>query len=300
MLIKIIQNGIESDWFQLTKKAHRELLRAKPEAAIVHIEDVYPDSPDAGKLVRLEFRLFTTLTREFTLERLKQEKQDTRQTPIEIGKQEGYILHNEELLSESKSLFIRIQELETKMQLEQKQELEAKMQLEQEQELERQEVSEQSLISAKLQSGLREAVLAWDNTSFKGPGIPVVWKNSENDKARIKRWLGETVEDDFFNVGKLRKYTLTLPFNENEYDGTDNEKEKYGKLKRLSYNLLQLEARTNYIKTFDGMSFIPLAIQNISTVQDVNIRVVVRVEIVDIVEPTEDLICSEYSDIQYM
>lgn len=127
-----------------------------------------------------------------------------------------------------------------------------------------------------------------------------MWKNSENDKARIKRWLGEAVEDDFFNVGKLRKYTLTLPFNKNEYDGTDNEKEKYGKLKRLSYNLLQLEARTNYLKTFDGMSFIPLAIQNISTVQDVNIRVVVRVEIGDIVEPTEDLICSEYSDIQYI
>ena len=223
-----------------------------------------------------------------------------RLIPIEMGKQESYILHNEELLSESKSLFIRIQELETKMQLEQKQELEAKMQLEQEQELERQEVSEQSLISAKLQSGLREAVLAWDNTSFKGPGIPVVWKNSENDKARIKRWLGETVEDDFFNVGKLRKYTLTLPFNKNEYDGTENEKEKNSKLRRLSYNLLQLEARTNYLKTFDGMRFIPLAIQNISAVQDTNIRVVVQVETGDIVEPNENLIWNEYAGIQHI
>ena len=27
MLIKIVQNGIESDWFQLTKKAHRELIK---------------------------------------------------------------------------------------------------------------------------------------------------------------------------------------------------------------------------------------------------------------------------------
>ena len=32
MLIKIVQNGIESDWFQLTKKAHRELIQKKPEA----------------------------------------------------------------------------------------------------------------------------------------------------------------------------------------------------------------------------------------------------------------------------
>ena len=98
MLIKIIQNGIESDWFQLTKKAHRELLRAKPEAAIVHIEDVYPDSPDAGKLVRLEFRLFTTLTREFTLERLKQEKQDTRHMlflPDVMPQRQSYTYANE-------------------------------------------------------------------------------------------------------------------------------------------------------------------------------------------------------------
>ena len=50
MLIKIVQNGIESDWFQLTKKAHRELIKIKPEAAIIHIEDVYPESPDPAGL----------------------------------------------------------------------------------------------------------------------------------------------------------------------------------------------------------------------------------------------------------
>lgn len=78
MLIKIVQNGIESDWFQLTKKAHRELIKKKPEAAIVHIEDVYPESPDSGRVIRLDFRLFTVLTREFKLEDLKQEKRDER------------------------------------------------------------------------------------------------------------------------------------------------------------------------------------------------------------------------------
>lgn len=78
MLIKIVQNGTESEWFQLTKKAHRELIKTKPEAAIVHIEDVYPESPDAGRVIRLDFRLFTVLTREFKLEDLKQEKRDER------------------------------------------------------------------------------------------------------------------------------------------------------------------------------------------------------------------------------
>ena len=78
MLIKIVQNGIESDWFQLTKKTHRELIKKKPEAAIIHIEDVYPESPDTGRVIRLDFRLFTVLTREFKLEDLKQEKRDER------------------------------------------------------------------------------------------------------------------------------------------------------------------------------------------------------------------------------
>ena len=82
MLIKVVQNGIESDWFQLTKKAHRELIKMKPEAAIIHIEDVYPESPDAGRVIRLDFRLFTVLTREFKLEDLKQEKRDERHVPM--------------------------------------------------------------------------------------------------------------------------------------------------------------------------------------------------------------------------
>ena len=78
MLIKIVQNGIESDWFQLTKKAHRELIKKKPEAAVIHIEDIHPESPDAGRVIQLDFRLFTVLTREFKLEDLKQEKRDER------------------------------------------------------------------------------------------------------------------------------------------------------------------------------------------------------------------------------
>lgn len=78
MKIKIVRNGMESEWFDLTKKLHRALIEQKPEAAIVHIEDIYPGSPDGRQIVRLEFELFTVLTREFTLEQLRQDKQDER------------------------------------------------------------------------------------------------------------------------------------------------------------------------------------------------------------------------------
>ena len=35
MLIKIAKNGIESEWFQLTKKHHRTLLLEKPDVVFV-------------------------------------------------------------------------------------------------------------------------------------------------------------------------------------------------------------------------------------------------------------------------
>lgn len=59
ILVKIIRNGVESEWFELTKQQHRALLLDKPKEAIVYIEDFYPESPDVGTLVRLGFEGFT-------------------------------------------------------------------------------------------------------------------------------------------------------------------------------------------------------------------------------------------------
>jgi hypothetical protein len=67
MLVKIIKNGVESEWFTLTKQIHRSLLSDKPEAAIIHIEDFYPESPESGQLVTLEFSCFNVIARDFVL-----------------------------------------------------------------------------------------------------------------------------------------------------------------------------------------------------------------------------------------
>ena len=53
MLIKIAKNGIESEWFQLTKKHHRTLLLEKPDVVFVHIDSLYPKSPESGQIVEL-------------------------------------------------------------------------------------------------------------------------------------------------------------------------------------------------------------------------------------------------------
>ena len=78
MQIKIIRNGIESEWFELSKKQHRVLMRNKPDAVIVLIDEFYPESPNRGELVELDFALFTLLARRFVLEKNRQDKRIER------------------------------------------------------------------------------------------------------------------------------------------------------------------------------------------------------------------------------
>ena len=58
MLIKIIKNNIESEWFELTKAHHRALLKDMPDEVLIDIEELYPGSPDKGRLVKLDFMMF--------------------------------------------------------------------------------------------------------------------------------------------------------------------------------------------------------------------------------------------------
>ncbi|MCQ4863495.1 hypothetical protein [Pseudoflavonifractor phocaeensis] len=78
MLVKIIDDHGESEWFPLTKKKHRALLERPPQAVTVKIDDLYPESPERGQLVTLEFQIFNTLAREFMLMELCQEKRKER------------------------------------------------------------------------------------------------------------------------------------------------------------------------------------------------------------------------------
>lgn len=93
MQVKIIKNGIESEWFELTKAHHRAFLKDKPDAAIIKIGDLYPGSPDENEIVRLDFNIFTMLAREFVLEELRQNKQTTRhydKRPLDDIKSKDY------------------------------------------------------------------------------------------------------------------------------------------------------------------------------------------------------------------
>lgn len=198
--------------------------------------------------------------------------------PIEISKQEGYVLHNKELLEESRKLIPEIQELTSRIKT-----------VSEDNENLQETVSEQSEPSVKCQSQLSMFF------SNKATEITVEWKDAEEDQARIKRWLDIDVPDDFFDLGGLKRM---VKFPNSTLNGTDDEKIKYEKLQKLSHYLVLLEVRTNYLKTFEGMYFVPLAIQNISSMSDSDIRVVVNVKTGEIVEPEEHLIWEEIEGLQ--
>ena len=134
--------------------------------------------------------------------------------------------------------------------------------------------------------------------SFRGTEIPVVWKSDSiiQDSKRIKKYLSVDVNEDFFNLYNLKQ--INNPLNGIVLVGSDNEKAKYDNLHKLSYLLCQLELRLMYIETFKGLLFIPLAIQNISEIQDEAIRIVVNVESGKIIEPDKNLIYNELQGIQ--
>ncbi|MBQ4624130.1 MAG: hypothetical protein IJB51_06270 [Clostridia bacterium] len=205
--------------------------------------------------------------------------------PINITQREGYILHNMELLEEARKLFTEIQELN--------------------QQVNPTHDSYKSITSTPAETigvTIKSDALDALTKIFAAKETPAVWRDTQEDTKLIKDWLGVDIIEDFFFLGNLKYVTQGYnPFDTSPtLSGSDAEIKKHSKLRQLSRCLTRLEVRTTYLKTFDGMLFIPVAIQNISALQDENIRVVLNVEGGEIVEPTEKLIWSEYEGIQGM
>lgn len=196
-------------------------------------------------------------------------------TPIDINNQESYILHNQELVYDAQQLVAEIQAIPINDN--------ASI-------IPADSVSPgNSQTSTSLQSLIEQ---------INGSESPVLWKEDDLDKATIKYWLGIDVPDSFFNLGSLKRTMSAFDILKPSYKGTEAERRKYNKLRDLEHILTQLQIRTDYLKTFDGMFFIPLAIQNISSVQDDNIRVVAHVNTGEVVEPDKYLIWDEFDGLQ--
>lgn len=204
---------------------------------------------------------------------------------LDIEHRESFISHNEELQDEARRLFEDIQVINKRMREWKEEEEKLK------------EALPGEVVSPFSHLDEQKTVIHALAESYRVSDTPAVWKDIEDDKERIERWLDTKVEDDFFDLGDLKKIAQLFSHG-TILDGTDDEKDKHDKLQKLSYALLQLDVRTRYLKTYDGICFIPLAIQNTSNTQDTDIRVVVNVETGEIIEPDEHLIIEEYDGLQ--
>ena len=117
----------------------------------------------------------------------------------------------------------------------------------------------------------------------------------DDDKKSIinlcKDYLGIEISDEieFFNIGNLeRKNDLLSSY----YEGTEGEELKYDKIMELEYKLHRIQMMDWYVTTFDGMLFIPLAIENASTVydEDIDIHIKIQENDAEIIYPSKKLI----------
>lgn len=120
----------------------------------------------------------------------------------------------------------------------------------------------------------------------------------EEDKTTVvelaKKYLGEDIslESDFFAIGALKQKCMIGISMSCEYEGTAEEKEKYDNIMMLEYKLNQLSLWNWYVDTFNGLLFLPLKIENLSTVADEEIDIYVKIdtESAEAILPSEELI----------
>lgn len=76
------------------------------------------------------------------------------------------------------------------------------------------------------------------------------------------------------------------------YEGTKDEENKYDSIMMLEYNLHRVRMLDWYATTFDGLFFIPLAIENASKVydEDVDVHVKINKGVVEVIIPSKELI----------
>lgn len=205
--------------------------------------------------------------------------------PIEISKSAAFVKHREQIIEECLQLIEQIKSIKITEPSELLSEAEGKNT-----NVEK-DVEETSIIR-KDGSVLTPIKNSLTLNLFKLQKVTI----KDNDKKSIitlcKDYLGIDISDEieFFNIGNLeRKNDLLLSYT---YEGTEEEELKYDKIMEFEYKLHRIQMMDWYVTTFDGMLFIPLAIENASTVydEDIDIHIIIQENDAEIIYPSKKLI----------
>ena len=132
------------------------------------------------------------------------------------------------------------------------------------------------------------------------------WKKfvlNKNDVEMLREdamiYLNVSLDDSFFELGDLEIQTSNLIGMSNEFRGSDASKDKYNKILECLNLFGEIEIFDEYLKTFEGMVGIPLAIWNNTTVADadISVSIIIDNECADVIEPDDRMINPAISEI---
>lgn len=131
---------------------------------------------------------------------------------------------------------------------------------------------------------------------------PVVIKEEERIEIKedIKNYFNIEVGAEFFDFGGLKRKMSIVPGFGSEYDGTDDETNKYDNYVEFKATIRIIKMFEAYKKTFDGLILIPLAAKNESSVSDSDIHISIQIDdsTAEVVYPTAELICDDLKGIE--
>ena len=174
--------------------------------------------------------------------------------PIEVSNSVSFVKHKTQILDESLKLVEQIRS----MKITEPSEL---LNTEEASNADEKQTSNATAIIRKDGSVLTPVTSSLKLNLFKLQRVHIKDEDRNTIIDLCKNYLGiDIYEDtDFFNIGNLeRKYDLMSSYS---YEGTKDEENKYDSIMMLEYNLHRVRMLDWYATTFDGLFFIPLAIE---------------------------------------
>jgi len=130
---------------------------------------------------------------------------------------------------------------------------------------------------------------------------PVIIKSEDiaEIKEAARKYFAIELDEYFFDLGRLEVAMSSIPMIGNQYDGTEDEKQKYELINHISFLLGRIELFELYLKTFEGMVLFNIAIWNTSSVadKDISIDISVNTDTAEIVPVDETLIHESLKEI---
>lgn len=213
--------------------------------------------------------------------------------PVEISKSNSFVKHRRQIIDECMSLVEQIKD----MKITEPSELHSEC--EENNSSKKKTVGETSIIreDGSVLTPVKNSLML---NLFKLQKVLIKEEDRETITSLCKEYLGVDIsqETDFFDIGNLeKKYDVLSSYS---YEGTKYEESKYDNITMLEYNLHRIQMLDWYVTTFEGLFFIPLAIENVSTVYDENLDIHVKINkaVADIIVPSKKLINSDMQGLE--